>query len=188
VAVREAYESALERLARAGVTISSRTLSQGDKCPATYATIALAEAAAYHARSLDGCPERYHPLTRERLEQGRRILAEQYLQALTLQDAIRGDVDAALTDVDALVLPGLAIPAPVLGTDAITIDGAEEPVRALMLRLTQPFNLSGHPAIVMPCGRTPDGLPLSLQLVGQRAGTAALLDVAAGVESLLRHP
>jgi Asp-tRNA(Asn)/Glu-tRNA(Gln) amidotransferase A subunit family amidase len=187
-AVREAYESALGRLARAGVAISPRTLMRGDQCPATYFSIALAEAAAYHAPSLDTCPERYHPLTRERLEQGRRILAEQYLQALALQDMIRSDVDAALTNVDALVLPGLAIPAPILGTDTITIDGADEPVRAMMLRLTQPFNLSGHPAIVMPCGRTTDGLPLSLQLVGQPAGTAALLDVAAGVESLLREP
>ncbi len=54
-----------------------------------------------------------------------------------------------------------------------------------MLRLTQPFNLSGHPAIVLPCGRTRDGLPLSLQLVGHKAATAALLDVAAAVEALL---
>ena len=94
-------------------------------------------------------------------------------------------MDAALTDVDALVLPGMAIPAPVLGTDNITIDGVDEPVRPLMLRLTQPFNLSGHPAIVLPCGRTRDGLPLSLQLVGHKAATAALLDVAAAVEALL---
>ena len=94
-------------------------------------------------------------------------------------------MDAALTDVDALVLPGMAIPAPVLGTDNITIDGVDEPVRPMMLRLTQPFNLSGHPAIVLPCGRTSDGLPLSLQLVGHKAATAALLDVAAAVEALL---
>jgi aspartyl-tRNA(Asn)/glutamyl-tRNA(Gln) amidotransferase subunit A len=58
-----------------------------------------------------------------------------------------------------------------------------EPVRALMLRLTQPFNLSGHPAIVLPCGKTPEGLPVSVQLVGQR--TPALLEVAASVEALL---
>jgi len=90
-----------------------------------------------------------------------------------------------MTDVDALVLPGMAIPAPVLGTDNITIDGVDEPVRPMMLRLTQPFNLSGHPAIVLPCGRTSDGLPLSLQLVGHQAATAALLDVAAAVEAVL---
>jgi aspartyl-tRNA(Asn)/glutamyl-tRNA(Gln) amidotransferase subunit A len=183
--VRAAYESALEQIARAGVAFTPRQLAHADAVAPTYASISLAEGAAHHAATLDRAPERYRAITRERLEQGRRILAETYLHALVTQDEIRGDVDAALTDVDALVLPGMAIPAPVLGTDNITIDGVDEPVRPLMLRLTQPFNLSGHPAIVLPCGRTRDGLPLSLQLVGHKAATAALLDVAAAVEALL---
>jgi Asp-tRNA(Asn)/Glu-tRNA(Gln) amidotransferase A subunit family amidase len=183
--VRAAYESAIERIARAGVAISPRQLAHADAVAPTYASISLAEGAACHSATLDRAPERYRAITRERLEQGRRILAETYLRALATQDEIRGDVDAALTDVDALVLPGMAIPAPVLGTDNITIDGIDELVRPMMLRLTQPFNLSGHPAIVLPCGRTTDGLPISLQLVGHKAATAALLDVAAGVEALL---
>jgi aspartyl-tRNA(Asn)/glutamyl-tRNA(Gln) amidotransferase subunit A len=184
--VRLGYDSTIDLLARAGVAIAQRNLAQADAIPATYATISMAEAAAYHAAWLDGCPERYRPITRERLEQGRRILAETYLRALTMRDAIRGDVDAALADVDALVLPGLAIPAPVLGIESIAIDGVEDPVRAMMLRLTQPFNLSGHPAIVLPCGRTSEGLPISLQLVGHQGATGALLDVAASVEATLR--
>ena len=83
------------------------------------------------------------------------------------------------------VRPGSAITAPRLDQDTITIDGAELPVRGLMLRLTQPFNLSGHPALVMPCG-TRERLPVSLQLVGQRSNTRALLDVAATVEAAIR--
>jgi len=183
--VRAGYESALERITRAGVAIAPRQLAHADEIAPTYASISLAEGAAYHSATLDRSPERYRAVTRERLDQGRRILVETYLRALAAQDEIRGDVDAALTDVDALVLPGMAIPAPVLGTDNITIDGVDEPVRPMMLRLTQPFNLSGHPAIVLPCGRTSDGLPLSLQLVGHQAATAALLDVAAAVEAVL---
>jgi aspartyl-tRNA(Asn)/glutamyl-tRNA(Gln) amidotransferase subunit A len=183
--VRAAYESAMDRIARAGVAVASRQLAHADAIAPTYATISMAEGAAYHAATLDRAPQGYRPITRERLQQGRQILAETYLRALVMQDEIRGDVDAALADVDALVLPGMAIPAPVLGNDNIGIDGVDEPVRPLMLRLTQPFNLSGHPAIVLPCGRTPDGLPVSLQLVGHKAATAALLDVAVGVETLL---
>jgi aspartyl-tRNA(Asn)/glutamyl-tRNA(Gln) amidotransferase subunit A len=183
--VRAAYEAALDQFLQSGFAIHQRTLEHASDIAQTYASISLAEAAAYHAPSLDRSPELYQPITRERLDSGRRILAGDYLTALTMQDIIRGEVDAALTDVDALVLPGMAIPAPVLGSDTLAIDGVEEPVRPLMLRLTQPFNLSGHPAIVLPCGVTAEGLPLSLQLVGQRAATAALLDVAAGIESLL---
>jgi Asp-tRNA(Asn)/Glu-tRNA(Gln) amidotransferase A subunit family amidase len=55
-----------------------------------------------------------------------------------------------------------------------------------MLGLTQLFNISGHPAIALPAGRGPEGLPRSIQLVGQRGRTERLLDVAAAVEHLVR--
>jgi Asp-tRNA(Asn)/Glu-tRNA(Gln) amidotransferase A subunit family amidase len=52
-----------------------------------------------------------------------------------------------------------------------------------MLRLTQPFNVTGHPAMAMPCGTTSEGLPCSVQLVGQRMQTDALLRVALACEA-----
>ena len=54
-----------------------------------------------------------------------------------------------------------------------------------MLRLTQLFNLTGHPAITMPCGVTNEGLPVGAQLVGRRNATSAVLDVAASIERYL---
>jgi Asp-tRNA(Asn)/Glu-tRNA(Gln) amidotransferase A subunit family amidase len=51
-----------------------------------------------------------------------------------------------------------------------------------MLRLTQLFNITGHPAIALPCGAGRDGLPRSVQLVGRRGETDRLLDLAALVE------
>jgi aspartyl-tRNA(Asn)/glutamyl-tRNA(Gln) amidotransferase subunit A len=60
-----------------------------------------------------------------------------------------------------------------------------EPVRALMLRLTQLFDVTGHPAISLPCGLTSEGLPCGLQLVGARHQTDALLRAALGVERTL---
>jgi aspartyl-tRNA(Asn)/glutamyl-tRNA(Gln) amidotransferase subunit A len=56
-------------------------------------------------------------------------------------------------------------------------------VRNLMLRLTQPFNVTGHPALAMPSGTTSEGLPCSVQLVGQRKQTDALLRVALACEA-----
>ena len=66
------------------------------------------------------------------------------------------------------------------------VNGNNEPVRALLLRETQLFNVTGHPAISLPCGLTSAGLPCGLQLVGLRNQTEALLSVAAGVEQLVR--
>jgi aspartyl-tRNA(Asn)/glutamyl-tRNA(Gln) amidotransferase subunit A len=54
-----------------------------------------------------------------------------------------------------------------------------------MLSLTQLFNLTGHPAISLPAGRGPEGLPRSLQIVGHRGRTERLLDIAAAVEELV---
>jgi aspartyl-tRNA(Asn)/glutamyl-tRNA(Gln) amidotransferase subunit A len=72
-----------------------------------------------------------------------------------------------------------------LGAATVRVGGVDEPVRNVSMRLTQLFNLTGHPAITMPCGRTPAGLPVGAQLAGPRHDTPALLRVAAAVEPLL---
>jgi aspartyl-tRNA(Asn)/glutamyl-tRNA(Gln) amidotransferase subunit A len=91
-------------------------------------------------------------------------------------------VDRALEHCDALLLPTLPIPAPVLGEASVEIDGTREPVRTAMLRLTQLFNITGHPAMAVPAGTTRDGWPVSVQLVGHIAGTRRLIQVGAIVE------
>jgi len=55
----------------------------------------------------------------------------------------------------------------------------------MMLRLTQLFNVTGHPALAVPCGSTSAGLPCSMQLVGCRMQTDALLRVALACESYI---
>ena len=182
-AVQTGYEDAIASIEKAGVAVTDVTMPHAADVAAIYLGILLAEAGAYHATTLDQCPELYSPAVRQRLEMGRYILAEDYLRARRGRDVLRREIERALADVDALVLPGMAIVAPPLGAETVAIDGVSEPVRALMLRLTQPFNVSGHPAIVLPCGPT-GSLPVSLQLVGARS--VALLDVAAGIEAILR--
>ena len=86
------------------------------------------------------------------------------------------------------LLPTLGVPAVRLGAATVKIGSVEEPVRNIMLRLTQLFNITGHPAITLPCGKTADGLPIGLQVVGRRNQTSALIAVAQEIESLLtRH-
>jgi len=181
--VHDMYGEALGTLARGGIAITDVTLPHAADVAAIYLGIVLPEASAYHAATLDRCPDRYTDPVRLRLEMGRYILAEDYLRARAGCEMIKRDVEAALADLDALVLPGLPVAAPPIGAESIAIDGTTEAVRALMLRLTQAFNISGHPAIVLPCGKTELALPVSLQLVGMRS--TGLLDVAAGVEAVL---
>jgi aspartyl-tRNA(Asn)/glutamyl-tRNA(Gln) amidotransferase subunit A len=145
----------------------------------------LADAAAYHAATLERRPHAYMPNVRLRLEMGRNILAEDYVRALRGRSVLRHEVDRALEKVDGLVLPSLSIEAPPIGAGTVPVRGGQEPVRAAMLRCTQLFNLTGHPAISVPCGASRAGLPIGLQIVGHQNRTADLLRVARTIEQSL---
>jgi aspartyl-tRNA(Asn)/glutamyl-tRNA(Gln) amidotransferase subunit A len=185
--VRARFEEALDRLRGAGAHVDEIEIRHAKDIAPIYLHIVLADAAAYHATALETMPERYTPPVRIRLEMARYVLAEDYVRALAGRERLMREVDAALAQHDALILPTLPIPAPPLGANTIQVGGVAEPVRNLMLRLTQPFNVTGHPAIAMPSGLTADGLPCSVQLVGCRMQTDALVRVALACESLVAN-
>ena len=172
-------------LQQRGATIVDVTLPHADDMAAIYLHLVFGDAAEYHARTLVSRPQDYTTPVRLRLEMARYVLAEDYIRALRGKAVIAHEVDRALNGVDALVLPSLAIPAPPIGAATMPVKGGPDAVRSLMLRCTQPFNLSGHPAISIPCGRTREGLPIGLQLVGHKGRTPALVQVALAAESAI---
>jgi aspartyl-tRNA(Asn)/glutamyl-tRNA(Gln) amidotransferase subunit A len=180
--VRHAFEHACRTLERAGATLVRVEVPHAATIPAVYLGILFPEAAAYHASMLERRPDRYSPGVRARFEAARYVLGEDYLRALKGQQVLREEVDRALHSCDALVLPTMPVVAPPIGATTVEIDGTAEPVRNLMLRLTQPFSTTGHPAITLPDGRGAHGLPCGLQLVGRRGGTPALLELALACE------
>ena len=150
----------------------------------TYTNIALSEAARWHAPTLDARATDYQPPTRERLEIGRTIPAVDYLRAREMRARLRTAVDASLERCDALVLPTLPIVAPPLGAAEVAVGAGQTlAIRPAMLRLTQLFNITGHPAISLPIPT--GGLPVGLQLVGRRDETEDLLAVATTCERIL---
>jgi len=178
--VRARFDEALDRLRAAGARTTDINIRHAGLTPAVYLHLVLADAAAYHAATLERMPERYTPLVRLRLEMGRYVLAEDYARALEGQEILRREVDSALAGHAALVLPALPIPAPPIGAASVQVGAVTESVRNLMLRQTQLFNVTGHPAIALPAGDTRTGLPCSVQLVG--AETDELLPVALACE------
>jgi len=68
----------------------------------------------------------------------------------------------------------------------VKIGEGEQSVRNMMLRLTQLFNMTGHPAISLPAESTSTGLPVGVQLVGCRSQTDALLRLALACEPYIR--
>ncbi len=180
--VRAAFEDALDRLRAAGATLADVEIAHASEIGAAYVPIVLTDAAEFHAAMLEERAEQYTAPVRQRLEMGRDVPPADYAAALVARERLWLEVNAALAGCDALVLPSLPIPAPLIGTTEVRIGSADVPIRNLMLRLTQLFDLTGHPAISIPCGPTASGLPVGFQIVGARMKTEALLAIAGGCE------
>ena len=185
--VERSVLGAIEMLKSKGATVTEVTLPHANDIATVYLHLVLGDAAEYHARTLESRPQDYTPNVRMRLEMARYVLAEDYIRALRGKAIIAKEVDRALEGVDALLCPALSIPAPPIGAATMPVKGGVEAVRTLMLRCTQPFNLSGHPAISLPCGKTPTGLPIGLQLVGRKGRTHALVQAALAVEEVIAY-
>ena len=183
--VRRRFDASVDALRSAGATVDDVDIPSARFVAAVYVHLVFGDAAPYHAPALEKMPERYTGPVRMRLEMARYVLAEDYTRALEGREQLRREVDTAMAGYDALMLPTVPIPAPPLGASMMDFDGTKEPVRNVMLRLTQIFNITGHPAISLPCGTTSAGFPCGLQLAGTRGQTDQLLHVAAGVERVV---
>jgi aspartyl-tRNA(Asn)/glutamyl-tRNA(Gln) amidotransferase subunit A len=180
--VARLFSTARAQLEAGGHSVSDVAIAHVERTPDVYLAVMLPEASWYHAPLLRDHADLYSPGVRLRLEMGRRVLAEDYLRGMHARTVLIRAVDRALEGLDALLLPALPMAVPPLGASTVEVNGRVEPVRAMMLRLTQLFNVTGHPAIAIPCGKGTDGLPRAIQLVGHRGGTERLLEVALTVE------
>jgi aspartyl-tRNA(Asn)/glutamyl-tRNA(Gln) amidotransferase subunit A len=183
--VERSVHDTIERLQQRGATVTEVSVPHANDIAAIYLHLVFGDAAEYHARTLVTRPQDYTAPVRLRLEMAGYVLAEDYIRAVRGKALIAREVDRALDGVDALVLPALAVPAPPLGAVTMPVKGGPDQVRTLMLRCSQPFNLSGHPAMSIPCGRTRDGLPIGLQLVGHKGRTPALVQAALAAEAAI---
>jgi amidase len=116
-----------------------------------------------------------------------------YFQALTERDRFIADMDAALEPWDVWICPVAATAAfthrP--AWSAIDIDGKSYPHAVANGVYLMPFNLSGHPSVVIPIGQTEAGLPIGLQIIGKRWQEMELLSIAKEIDKVignLRHP
>jgi aspartyl-tRNA(Asn)/glutamyl-tRNA(Gln) amidotransferase subunit A len=171
-----ALAAATRQLAAEGAIVEEVTLDDAGVAAATFVIVA-AEALAYHAPLLRTRASDYQPDVRERLFNGVLVSGAHYLRAQQVRARFRAAVDAALARRDVLLAPTVPLAAPPLGERELTVGDLRLDVRTSLLRLTRPFNFSGHPACSVPCGLA-DGLPVGMQIVGRPFDEVTVLRVA----------
>ena len=184
VEVRQAIDAAAKVMESAGARFEDISLPHLAESVEPSTNIAMAEATRYH-ESQGYFPARaaeYGADVRKRLELGREVRAVDYLNAFAVKREIEKEFQTAYARVDAIIAPTLPIAAPRLGENEVTIEGEKESVRSALVRLNRPANLTGDPAISIPCGFTRAGLPIGLQLIGPHWSEARLFAIALAYE------
>ena len=167
--VLEAVRQAAQVLTAQGSIIVEENVNFLREGALANALITQADGAAFHRERLKGHPDWFGSDVRQRLETGAAFTSTEYALARRTQVEVRRKCEVLLNSYDMLILPTTPIAAPVLeGEDAV------ERARQLT-RFTAPFNLTGLPALSVPCGFTKDGLPIGLQIVSRAWNEAGVL-------------
>lgn len=182
----DAVEAALSRLAAAGdVRIERAAIPDVELAAAAqFATIAP-EAFEAHRHRLETAPGDLSEDVRVRLEIGQFLRAADYVRAQRFRARLARTFAQAMGEGALLVTPTVPLGAPLRSSRTIVAGGAEWPIHTLLTRCTAPFNLTGLPAISLPCGHDANGMPIGLQLVAPYAHDGRLLAAAARVEAIL---
>ncbi|MGW6752191.1 amidase [Streptomyces sp. NPDC055006] len=143
-------------------------------------------AAAFGER-LVAQPDDFEPMFQEIIRAGLKHSALDLMRAEWGRSLVNDALVDFFSEVDYLVSPTMPMGAWPLRTYPTTVDGRDLPGGAVLRRafLCWPFNLTGNPAITIPCGLD-DGMPIGLQVVGRKNDDAGVLRVAAAIERVLQ--
>jgi aspartyl-tRNA(Asn)/glutamyl-tRNA(Gln) amidotransferase subunit A len=175
-------ERAATALSELGATVESM---EDDLEPVEPIWFAYASA-MWNARFRDLLPqwrEKLSPTLIRQMELGKDITGEAVGRALLARTRLYRKVEGWFERFDVVLTPTLArtaIPIEERLFEAVEIEGRPvDTVRKAWYPYTHPFNLTGHPAMTLPCGFHSDGLPVAIQLIGRRGEDARLFKVAA---------
>jgi aspartyl-tRNA(Asn)/glutamyl-tRNA(Gln) amidotransferase subunit A len=169
-------KTALRQLEVLGATLEPVDLPRAKDAAAAGRVLIVVEAFAQHAGRLRRQAGEYGARTRRRIASGAFYSTADYQTATEIRALWARDVERVLHRVHALVTPTLRIPAFPVEVQ-LSEDGPPDTGWA-----TRQFNLSGHPALTLPCGATAAGLPVGMQLAGRAFDESTLFRIAHAYE------
>jgi aspartyl-tRNA(Asn)/glutamyl-tRNA(Gln) amidotransferase subunit A len=172
--VETAVRAALRQLEVLGARLEPVDLPLAPYVTAPGGILIMAEAYGLHAARLRERAADYGARTRRRIASGACYTSGEYEEAVRVRVAWTHEIAAVLQRVDAVVTP--------------TLPHAAFPIERQLDEPpdtswgTRHFNMSGHPALTVPCGFTAAGLPVGLQLAGRYFDEASLFRIAHAYE------
>jgi aspartyl-tRNA(Asn)/glutamyl-tRNA(Gln) amidotransferase subunit A len=153
-------EKGLEAFGELGADLEEVTIPSLEYVRAANVIIMISEAYAFHERNLKARPQDFGEMVRARFRAGGLLSAGDYVQAQRCRQIVKREFAEILRKVDLLVTPTMTQPAAAFeGFDATSVLRGPS--------FTAPFNVTGLPAISVPCGFTSNGLPVGMQIAGK---------------------
>jgi aspartyl-tRNA(Asn)/glutamyl-tRNA(Gln) amidotransferase subunit A len=181
--VERLVRDAALRLEGLGATLEEISLPHVGHAQVAGNVIMGSEAASWHATWLRERPDDYGADVLARIRGGLLVHAVEYLASQQMRTLIQRDFAAALEHVDVVVAPTVPIVAPPIGRTFEPGGPLNVPPRSIANRATIPCNLTGMPAISVPCGVSQDGMPVGLQIMAAAFAEPLVLRVGAAYEA-----
>ena len=180
--VDRSVRDAIGVLESLGAVVTEVSFPMFNDSQAISGAILMSEAAAYHRNLLASDGEKLYPPVRVRLEAGLFVSAADYLRAQQARFLFDRQARELLEHVDLLAGPTEPVTAPLLLAERVRAGEREVGTTGALTQYTRPYNLTGFPAISVPCGFSEAGLPMALQLAGRPFDELTVLRAAHAYE------
>jgi aspartyl-tRNA(Asn)/glutamyl-tRNA(Gln) amidotransferase subunit A len=182
-----AYRAAIKTIGELGYPLIEVALPNFEVSEKASSKILLADAAAFHRDRIAHEADHIGEDVLTRLRWGTEISGMDYALARRTQIEWQRKLARLFETIDVLLVPATPLPAtPIEDADPLALS------KGNLTRFTRMFNLTGNPAVVLPCGFTSDDLPIGMQLVGAHWREDLILQVARTYEQAtpwhLRRP
>ena len=164
-------DAGIKALQDMGAVVEEVTIPALEHNAAAHQIIILGEACAYHQRNLRRTPEKFGDNVRLRFRAGGLFSSGDYVQAQRLRNVLKREFAEVLQRVDVIASPAMSTPAQ-------RFDNMGVLTTSKVPSFTSPYNMTGLPAISVPCGLTPDGLPVGLQIAGKPFDEPTIIQAA----------
>jgi len=188
--VRAAFDNAIEQLKKLGAKIEAVRVAHMNLISPVWACITRSENASAHVPYLKARPHDYSRGLLSQIVSSMLIPAGTYMTAQRVRRLICEEFDEVLSKVDVIVTPTSPMAAPTIEEceqGFVIADGTKISLRDTGVNFrslaTAPFNVTGHPALSVCCGFTPNGLPIGMQIVGKVFDEGTVLQVAHAYEA-----